>query len=608
MLNNTKRKNTMIPAVPLCVWLLLSLPSFTSPACFRAKATLCQDADFVPGSDLAGEGFDITKMKRIGAYAIDMSKWERENNTCKMCKNPFMQGKKQKLPSAVVDWRSIQKCHMSLTSTVYDSSESLVSSSSSAIENNWKAGLSVGDFSKKVSVMVTGTNSKLAEYSMEKTKKDKFSFVKQGVSCEYYSYRTSIKSSVHHELSHEFSSLPEMYNEETKTNYWSLVEKFGTHYITQVKLGGGVHSVTSVKECMASLKDISADDVKTCLGVEASASMGPVSVDAAVNHCKQMKDKKLNHHSFSHEFSDRLMTITGGHTQDPSLLFSSRNDPGAYKQWLSSVPEKPDIISYSLAPLHRLLPVRDPKRKQLRSAISHYILQRALVKKCSTQCKIGVARNSKEPCSCSCHHNPGVTPNCCPAQRGYAQVVVVVERATDLHGDYWDQTDGYVVLTNNKKSVDSTPVIWNNNSPKWGHSFNLGEKILSTVTTLKLEVWDKDSGWDDDLLGTCSITLKAGNKPDYCSLDHGGLYYRTIVTCAPGLSGTSCSKYVGFPMSSSLEDMYVSRHAHPVPKDVLVKMGVLLDERLLSIGHPLRNVTPIFEIPGAKHKMYENLK
>lgn len=302
------------------------------------------------------------------------------------------------------------------------------------------------------------------------------------------------------------------------------------------------------------------------------------------------------------------MTITGGHTQDPSLLFSSRNDPGAYKQWLSSVPEKPDIISYSLAPLHRLLPARNPKRKQLRSAISHYILQRALVKKCSTQCKVGIARNSKEPCSCSCHHNPGVTPNCCPAQRGFAQVAVVVERATDLHGDYWDQTDGFVVLTNNKKALGSTAVIWNNNSPKWGYSFNLGGKILSTVNTLKLEVWDRDSGWDDDLLGTCSITLKAGNKPFYCSLDHGRLFYRTTVTCAPGLSGTSCSDYVGFPMSSSLEDMYVSRHAQPVPKDVLMKMGVLLDERLVSIGHPLRNVTPIFEGPGAKRKMYENLK
>lgn len=151
-------------------------------------------------------------------------------------------------------------------------------------------------------------------------------------------------------------------------------------------------------------------------------------------------------------------------------------------------------------------------------------------------------------------------------------------------------------------------MIWNNNSPRWHHFFNLGDQILSTVRTLKLEVWDEDSGWDDDLLGTCSVTLKAGNKPNYCSLNHGGLDYSTQVTCAPGLSGTSCSDYVGFPMSSPLEEMYVSRHAQPIPKDMLVKMGVLLDERLVAIGHPLKNVTPIFKGPGDKHKKYETLK
>lgn len=65
--------------------------------------------------------------------------------------------------------------------------------------------------------------------------------------------------------------------------------------------------MTSVKECKASLEDITADDVKTCLGVEASASMGPVSVTGAYRQCNQKKDKNLNHHSFAHEFSDRFV-------------------------------------------------------------------------------------------------------------------------------------------------------------------------------------------------------------------------------------------------------------------------------------------------------------
>ncbi|XP_065134238.1 perforin 1.9 [Paramisgurnus dabryanus] len=582
----------MIP--PVIIWLLLSLPSPTSPACFLGKAADCKEADYAPGSDLAGEGYDITKMQRLGTFVIDMSKWELENNTCNLCKNPFMQGKKQKLPKAVVDWRAAHKCRSSLSSSVFESSESLVSSSASSVENNWKVGLGIGNLVAKASVMLAGTNSRLAEYSMAKTKKDKFSFIKQSVSCKYYSYRLCSMIPIHPELNHEFTKLPEIYDNQTKESYLSLVEKFGTHYITKVKLGGSVGSVTSVKECMASLQDLSSDEIKTCLDVEASASFRNIKVDTAYRHCKQAKDKKLNKDTFAHSYSDRLCEITGGHTDDPTLLFSSQNDPGAYKTWLSSVPEKPDVISFSLKPLHKLLPVENPKQKQLRRAIRDYILQRALLRNCSTPCKTGVATNPKEPCACTCHNNPAVRANCCPAQLGSAQVTVIAVRATGLWGDYFSQTDGYVkVLRNRKILLGQTGIIWNKNWPVWNWPFNLGNTVLSKFGVLTLEVWDRDSGWDDDLLGTCNIQLKAGTKTHICRLNHGLLYYKTKVTCAPGLSGSFCSKYSGVPMSSNLEKIYASRHAQPLPKDVLLKMGVLLDDRRFSFRQNLSGSDPM---------------
>uniref|UniRef100_A0A8C0YB32 Perforin 1.9 n=1 Tax=Cyprinus carpio carpio TaxID=630221 RepID=A0A8C0YB32_CYPCA len=529
----------MIPLVILWSGLLLYLPPPTSPACFLGKEAECRDANFVPGSDLAGEGFDITKMQRLGTFVIDMSKWELKNNTCNLCKNPFMQNKKQKLPVSVLYWRATQKCKRSLSSSIYESSESLVSSSTSSVENNWKVGLGIGNMVSKMSVMLAGTNSRLAEYSMAKTKKDKFSFIKQSTSCGYYGYRISSRSPLHHELSYELTTLPETYDNQTKESYLSLIEKFGTHYTVHVKLGGTVQSVTSVKECMATLQDLSTDEVKTCLDVEASASvMGRISIDTAYRHCKESKDKKLSKHSFSNSFTDRLTEITGGHAQDTALLFSASNDPGAFNQWLSTVPEKPEIISFSLKPLHMLLPVKDPKYEQLRRAIRDYILQRALWKKCSTPCKAGIATNPKEPCVCTCHNNPGV-----------------------------------------KFFLGETSVIWNQNSPTWNWNFDLGSFVLSQFGGLRLEVWDRDNKWDDDLLGACNIQLKAGVKSDFCRLNHGLLYYKTNVTCAPSLAGPSCTQYVGSPMASHLEKVYVSRHARPIPKDELVKMGVLLDER-----------------------------
>ncbi|XP_067271739.1 perforin 1.9 [Pseudorasbora parva] len=576
----------MIPLAILWSGLFLHLPPPTSPACFLGKEAECQDADFAPGSDLAGEGYDITKMQRLGTFVIDMSKWELKNNTCNLCKNPYMQDKKQKLPVPVVFWKATQKCSKSLSSSVYESSESLISSSASSIENNWKADLGVGNMLNKMSLMLAGTNSRLAEYSMTKTKKDKFSFIKQSASCGYYSYRIGSGFTLHRELNHDFTNLPETYDNQTKESYLSLVEKFGTHYIVQVTLGGSVQSVTSVEKCMATLQDVSVDEVKTCLDVVASASIkGRATTDIAYNHCKKAQDTKLSQHTFTTSFSDRLTEITGGHTQDTELLFSSSNDRGAYKQWLSSLAEKPDVISFSLKPLHMLLPVKNPKHEQLRRAIRDYILQRALWRNCSTPCKAGIVTNPKEPCVCSCHNNPNIKANCCPAQRGLAQITVTVTRATGLWGDYFTQTDGYVkVLRNQNIFLGETPVIWNQNSPTWNWKFDLGSFVLSKFGGLRLEVWDRDNKWDDDLLGACNIQLTAGVKSNFCSLNHGLLYYRTAVACAPSLAGSLCADYVGSPMSSHLEKMYVSRHARPIPKDMLMKMGVLLDERRFQLS------------------------
>lgn len=181
---------------------------------------------------------------------------------------------------------------------------------------------------------------------------------------------------------------------------------------------------------------------------------------------------------------------------------------------------------------------------------------------------------------CSCHNSPGVQANCCPKQRGLARITVTVTKSTGLYGDYFTQTDGYVkVLRNHKVFLGETTVIWNQNSPTWNWKFDLGSFVLSQFGGLRLEVWDRDNKWDDDLLGACNIQLTAGVKSNFCTLNHGLLYYKTDVTCGPSLAGSECTDYVGSPMSSHLEKTYMSRHALPIPKDVLVGMGVLLNER-----------------------------
>lgn len=77
----------------------------------------------------------------------------------------------------------------------------------------------------------------------------------------------------------------------------------------QVDLGGSVHSVTSIKQCQAALQGLNAEEVKTCLDVEAAASVGSENkLTTEAHHCQTAADKLENKASFSSNFNDRSVT------------------------------------------------------------------------------------------------------------------------------------------------------------------------------------------------------------------------------------------------------------------------------------------------------------
>lgn len=561
----------------ICAGLVLSLPRRTSQSCIDGTPRQCQEAEFAPGTNLAGEGYDIIKMERKGAYVLDMNKWKRKDNKCTLCRNPYLENRQQKLPLSVVDWRPKQSCSTKVSSKLHRSSESLVTASSASVDNNWQSNLDIDLGKRGASVMLAGSHSKLAEYSMEKTKSDKFSFTSQSMFCEYYSYRVSSTPRLHKEFRKAVKDLPKTYSPEFKQRFYSLIDNFGTHYITKVKLGGSVESVTSIRQCLASLQGLSVEEVQMCLEVEASATF-IATAKAQTKHCKKDTEKMESKATFSSHFSDRFTEIKGGHSTEPDLLFSADKNPSAYKEWLVTLPQNPDILSYSLSSLHELLPVNTPVRKNLRSAISHYILEKGLWRNCSESCRAGIKSDSRDPCVCQCHNDPAVGQDCCPTQKGMARVVITVQRASGLWGDHTTATDGYVKVSFNGKEVRQSPVIYNNDNPHWALVVELGSQDLSKGRKVRFEVWDKDNNWDDDLLGECEKLLSAGAAEDLCVLQHGQLFYKWQVTCAPSLSGESCTEYKASPMSQSLKSLYVSRHSHPLPRAMLLEMGVFVDE------------------------------
>ncbi|KAF6736752.1 Perforin-1 [Oryzias melastigma] len=77
-----------------------------------------------------------------------------------------------------------------------------------------------------------------------------------------------------------------------------------------VKLGGKVDTVTSIRQCEASLQGLTSEEVQMCLEAEASANI-KVNAKAEVKHCKKDTSKMENKDTFSDLFRDSLVFLVG---------------------------------------------------------------------------------------------------------------------------------------------------------------------------------------------------------------------------------------------------------------------------------------------------------
>ncbi|KAI2652620.1 Perforin-1 [Labeo rohita] len=500
----------------------------------------CEDAPFVPGHNLAREGFDIVTMERKGSYVINMEKWDLGNGTCKLHKNKYMNGIKQKLPAAVVDWRTLPSCSMKVSSQIFESSEAVVT--------GWKDGLDV----MVAGAAVGSTHSREAKFAMTKSKKDKYSFTKHEVTCDFYRYRVAEKPPLHAQFLQAIKSLPASYNPDA---YRNLITTYGTHYTTTVKLGGQMKAITAIRSCQATMKGLTDTAVKDCLDVEASGVYKGATLKAEAHVCQELQRKMRTNQKFSSMFNERQTEIIGGNINGEDLLFSRSSHPNAFKKWLKSLKSIPEVVHYSLKPLHFLLSTKHPARKGLKKAVEKYIIQNALMNICSEPCKIGRKCSARDRCACVCESSQIIKSNCCPAEKGLATLKVYNLRARGLYGDIFTQTDGCVLVKYDGKSR-RTETINNNDNPHWPEIFEFGPIKIRMANKLTFET---APGTVISLVHALFVL-----EVELCMMlvffKYGTFYFNYEVKCAPSLEGPKCNEYKPSPMAAPLADIFSSRN------------------------------------------------
>ncbi|XP_060639004.2 perforin-1-like [Anolis sagrei] len=546
---------------------LLLLLSFFQPVAtghcqLYPRSTCRKPAPFVPGYNFIGEGVDITTLARKGAYVVDASQWHEPNGTCTLCQNPRMDGQLQRLPLTSVDWRAHGNCDRPVSSSVENSDVDVAHALAKDVSNNWEIELGLhteasNDWPKelvlsKAQVAFAGSQSRMTLNAYEKSLQDRYSFVMQQISCEYYQLRLKNRPRLSQYFSHALKRLP---RKSSLEEYQQFINIYGTHYISHVRLGGRVRHLFAVRTCAMALAGFTISDIENCLKWNVSV-IGPVSFKSK---CRELWGAKG--WSNFYDIYSRVGTEVVGGDQQVEMLFSQTGEVQRFSEWMETVKGKPGLISFSLLPLHMLLPRTDPRRNLLKQAIVGHISQRALKRDCPQDCSSWSTQNSEKSCTCKCQADAIVNDMCCAWERGRARLSFTISTGANLWGDYFSAVDAYVKVFFQDQER-RTKVVLNNNNPNWTETIDFGDVTLMAHNTFMVELWDADV-WHDDLLQKCRGNLVAGRGTVrlICYLRHGHIKFSYLLECGRTLGGPRCYDYVPLQLPTS----YFSNSRSPFP-------------------------------------------
>ncbi|XP_014833820.1 PREDICTED: perforin-1-like [Poecilia mexicana] len=425
-------------------------------SCRTGTQTECDAAPFVPGHNLMGQGFDIVKLERKRAHVIGVKTYLSPRHSCILCSNPLQNDVYQKLPSSVVDFHAIPRCNPEIHNSFHTSASSLVQAYTSQDTNDWTGGLEIEKFLLD-NFDVGGTGSNTYKFVSQKIEEDRYTFSIHSVTCIHYGIVLSSKPPLSLEFKQQVDLLPSQYNYSTKNEFRKLIQTYGTHYFRMVNLGGRLRRVTSSQSCLSSMNGLTSSQVHSCLSMGFAVGLGKMKLSSVQKPCICVLLNKDFATGYSSGLHQHFTEVSGGNGWLGEFSIF-KNDSMGFMNWLKSLKEHPDVVSYSLRPLYQLIPSKEQKA-EIKAAIEHYLEDNALW------------TLPEEP------HCEGKTPdlssNCCPLRASRGTLSVTIVQGWNLYGDEFSVTDGYAKMYYG--SIQRRTKMIESNRPRWDAEFNLGK-------------------------------------------------------------------------------------------------------------------------------------
>ncbi|XP_002128860.2 complement component C6-like [Ciona intestinalis] len=364
----------------------------------------------IPNIDIAGSGFDITKLREEGRIMDN----ERYNGRCSTVRSGDL-AKRFRKPANVQIYRFQVRVDTSFTTKSYESSMNYFLDERSSYERKLDASASVS-YAKvfSLSAKSSGSNSGKTKMVIDYGTNSDSKFFKISSSVQVAHFRMVRRNLL---LSYEFMlRLKELPDDFDYAKYAEVISDFGTHFYSRGVLGGKYEYVYRYSKKALRKSGLTDVEQQACLVQEAKTSfMGKISGSASVGRTKCSTNAlSLNHGgSFTRAATNVVSNVVGGTSAKAAALsFFSGKTPNKsdYDEWVKTVKHNPAVIDYQLSPISSAVPLSTyNKRKNMERALVLYLKEYDF-SKCLGKCGHGgavVVVNGGKLCKCLCPANYG---------------------------------------------------------------------------------------------------------------------------------------------------------------------------------------------------------